>query len=241
MEIMYELAPTKNFLEQAEETKDMVDGWNITDSAVGEPAPSGTAVSCVLKERYPEKITIPLFIMHYKGPVEASGLALAADAMNLDGIIISMGDIPNYGEPIKMLGSSSEARDFLREEVGIEELKLGSLLTANRSMEDITSRINEDWDFFFFLRLEDKTFDKLKKAAEKCKSQNKPIYPYFLVETPRNEEMIDMIGWPPTTTMDKVEEFASRLEGTVDGIIATCAGDHKGIKELLERLQKFRD
>ncbi len=238
---MYELAPTKNFLEQAKETEDLVDGWNITDSAVGEPAPSGTAVSCVLKERYPEKITIPLFIMHYKGPVEAGALGLAGEAMDLDGLMVSMGDDPKYGEPIKMLGSSSEARDFLREKAGVEDLKLGSLLTANRSLEDITSRINESWDFFFFLRLRDETFEMLETVAEKCKAQNKPIYPYFLVETPRNKEMIDMIGWPPTTTMDEVEEFASKLEGTVDGLIATCAGDHEGVKELLERLQKFRD
>jgi len=40
--------------------------------------------------------------------------------------------------------------------------------------------------------------------------------------------------------MDRVEEFTSKLEGIVDGIIATCAGDYEGDRELLERLQKFR-
>jgi hypothetical protein len=30
------------------------------------------------------------------------------------------------------------------------------------------------------------------------------------------------------------------LKGLVDGIIATCAGDSKGDKMLLEKLQKFR-
>jgi hypothetical protein len=52
---------------------------------------------------------------------------------------------------------------------------------------------------------------------------------------------MEMIGWPATATMDTVEEKAARLDGVVDGIIATCAGDAKGDKEMLQKLQKFRD
>ena len=49
-----------------------------------------------------------------------------------------------------------------------------------------------------------------------------------------------MIGWPITATMERADEVAARLEGIVDGIIATCAGDPEGDKELLMKLQKFR-
>jgi hypothetical protein len=49
-----------------------------------------------------------------------------------------------------------------------------------------------------------------------------------------------MIGWPVAATMDKVEEKAAKLDGLVDGIIATCAGDAEGDKEMLQKLQKFR-
>jgi hypothetical protein len=52
--------------------------------------------------------------------------------------------------------------------------------------------------------------------------------------------MVKMIGWPVTASMDRVEEVAGKLEGLVDGLIATCAGDYDGDKELLTRLQKFR-
>ncbi|MEM3055510.1 MAG: hypothetical protein QXM52_07385, partial [Candidatus Bathyarchaeia archaeon] len=106
MKILHEFVPMRKFLKLAEETKDLVDGWNVTDSAAGVPAPSGTAVSCVLKAKYPEKMVVPIFILHYKGPVEVGGLALAADAIGLDGLVLTMGDIPKYGEPIKMLKSS---------------------------------------------------------------------------------------------------------------------------------------
>jgi len=241
MKILHEFVPTRKFLKLAEEIKDLVDGWNITDSAAGIPAPSGTAVSCVLKTKYPDKIVIPIFILHYKGPVEVGGLALAADAVGVDGLVLTMGDIPKYGGPIKMLKSSEEARNFLRTNVRLKNLKLGCLLSARRPVEDSIARVRDDWDFVFFMRLEDKSFPILEQIAKECKRLNKPIYSYFLVKTPRNEEIIKMIGWPVTTTMDQVEEYATKLEGIVDGIIPTCAGDHEGDKELLRKLQKFRE
>jgi len=241
MKILHEFVPTRKFLKVAEETKDLVDGWNVTDSAAGRPAPSGTAVSCVLKTKYPNKIVIPVFILHYKGPVEVGGLALAADAVGLDGLVLTMGDVPKYGEPIKMLKSSEEAREFLRKTVRVKNLKLGCLLTARRSVEDSIARVRDPWDFVFFMRLEDKSLPALEEIAKECKRLGKPIYSYFLVETPKNVDIIKMIGWPVTTTMDRVEEFAAKLEDYVDGIIVTCAGDYKGDIELLEKLQKFRE
>jgi hypothetical protein len=240
MKILNEFVPTRKFLKLAEEIKDLVDGWNVTDSAAGFPAPSGTAISCVLKTKYPDKIIVPIFILHYKGPVEVGGLALAADVIGLDGLVLTMGDVPKYGEPIKMLKSSEEARDFLRTTVRLKNLKLGCLLTARRSVEETIARAREPWDFIYFMRLEDKSFPILEQVAKECKRLNKPIYSYFLVGTPKNAEIVKMIGWPVTTTMDHVEEYAAKLEGLVDGIIATCAGDPEGDKELLGKLQKFR-
>jgi len=240
MKILHEFVPTRKFLKVAEEVKDLVDGWNVTDSAAGIPAASGTAVSCVLKTKYLDKIVIPIFILHYKGPVEVGGLALAADTVGLDGIVLTMGDIPKYGEPIKALKTSEEAQEFLHKTVRVKNLKLGCLLTARRSVEDTITRVRDVWDFFFFMRLEDKSLPILEQVAKECKRLNKPIYSYFLVGTPRNAETIKMIGWPITTTIEHVEEFATKLEGIVDGIIVTCAGDYEGDKELLGRLQKFR-
>lgn len=240
MKILHEFVPTREFLKLGEETHDLVDGWNVTDSAAGVPAPSGTVVSCILKTKYPDKMVVPIFILHYKGPVEVGGLALAADSIGLDGIALSMGDIPKYGEPIKMLKSSEEARDFLRATAHTKDIKLGCLLTARRSAEESIARVRDAWDFVFFMRLEDKSFPVLDQIAKECKRLDKPIYSYFLVGTPKNAEIVKMIGWPITTTMDRVEEYAAKLDGLVDGIIATCAGDYEGDKELLKKLQKFR-
>jgi hypothetical protein len=240
MKILNEFVPTRKFLKLADEIKDLVDGWNVTDSAAGFPAPSGVVVSCILKTKYPEKYVCPIFILHYKGPVEVGGLALASDVVGLDGLAITMGDKPAYGEPIKMLPSSEAARDFIRTTVKTKNLKLGCLLTARVSAEDAIKRAKEPWDFIYFMRLEDKSFPILQQVAAECKKMNKPIYAYFLVGTSKNTEIVKRIGWPTAATMDTVEEKAARLVGLVDGIIATCAGDAEGDKEMLQKLQKFR-
>ncbi len=122
----------------------------------------------------------------------------------------------------------------------MKNLKLGCLLIARRSVEETVARVKDAWDFVFFMRLEEKSLPMLEEVAKECRRLNKPLYAYFLVETPRNVETMKMIGWPATTTIDRVEDFAAKLQGIVDGIIATCAGDHEGDKELLKRLQKLR-
>jgi hypothetical protein len=151
-----------------------------------------------------------------------------------------MGDKPRYGEPIKMLPSSEAARDFIRTSVKTKNLKLGCLLTARQSIENTLARVNEPWDFVYFMRLEDSSFEALKAVSAECKKLNKPLFAYFLVGTDKNVETVKMIGWPTAATMETVEEKAAKLVGLVDGIIATCAGDAEGDKMMLQKLQKFR-
>ncbi len=240
MKILNEFVPTRKFLKLAEELKDLVDGWNVTDSAAGFPAPSGVVVSCLLKSKYPDKYVCPIFILHYKGPVEVGGLALASDIVGLDGLALTMGDKPHFGEPIKMLPSSEAARDFIRTNLKTKNLKLGCLLTARRSIEETLQRVREPWDFVYFMRLQDSSFEALKAVSAECKKLNKPLFAYFLVGTDKNVETVKMIGWPTAATMETVAEKAEKLVGLVDGIIATCAGDAEGDKVMLQKLQKFR-
>src|SRR5665647_619441 len=110
MKILNEFVPTRKFLKLADELKDLVDGWNVTDGAAGYPAPSGVVVSCLLKYKYPEKYVVPIFILKYKGPVEVGGLALASDIIGLDGLAVTMGDNPKFG---CLLYTSPSPRDGL--------------------------------------------------------------------------------------------------------------------------------
>ncbi|MDX1440464.1 MAG: hypothetical protein R3284_11235 [Rubricoccaceae bacterium] len=260
MKLLYEFIPRLNFTETAEKVSALVDGWNITDSAGGRPAPGGAAVACVLKQIYPDKMALPMLIMNYKGAVEIGAAALAAEAMGVDGMIPDPGDPPSHGSLLKMGDDGSTeilsdpdeilayrrsmaaegVKDYLRNTVKISKVEMGCLLTARVPAELAIQRLKNGWDFCFFLRLEQEALPKLKQIAEECKRLGKPIYPYFVVGTPRNQKVLNMIGWPATTDMENAERFAADLEGVVDGIIATCLGDAAGDIELLERLQKFR-
>lgn len=262
MKLLYEFVPRLNFIESGEAVKDLVDGWNVTDSAGGTPAPAATAVACVLKTKYPDKIVIPMLITNYKGPVEIGAIALAAEAVGIDGIIPDPGDPPKYGYLIRTredgrneilgcpeqvsayrrsTGPAEEVTSFIRNMIKVKNLKIGCLLTARRPVEDAIARINDGWGFCFFLRLEDASLPKLKEIAAECKRLDKRIYPYFVVETAKNKKALERIGWPASATMEGAEQFAADLEGVVDGIIPTCLGDAAGDRELLEKLQKFRN
>jgi len=261
MRLLYEFIPKANFVELADEIADLLDGWNITDSASGIPAPSATAVACTLKTKYPAKLAFPMLITNYKGPVEVAAVAKACEAVGIDGMIPDPGDAPKYGHPIRIrkdggceiitsqeefenfrrsTGPAEEIREFLREVVKVNNLRLGCLITSRRPVEDAIARIKEPWDFCFFLRLDEQSLPKLKEVSSECKKLGKPIYPYFVVETPKNKKILERIGWSPTTTLEGAEEFAKKLDGVVDGIIATCLGDLEGDKRLLEVLQKVR-
>ncbi len=98
----YALIPTLDPSARPTWLKHLVDGWNITDSAGGRPAPSAAAVACVLKQVYPDKLAFPMLIMNYKGAVEIGAAALAAEAVGVDGMIPDPGDPPAYGNLIKM-------------------------------------------------------------------------------------------------------------------------------------------
>lgn len=76
--------------------------------------------------------------------------------------------------------------------------------------------------------------------AEECRRLDKPIYPYFVVGTPKHQKILERIGWPASATMETAETFVADLEGVVTGVIATCLGDVAGDMELLEKIQKFR-
>jgi hypothetical protein len=261
IKLLYEFVPRLDFLQAAESVKDLVDGWNVTDSAGGVPAPSATAVASVLKTRYPDKIVIPMLITNYKGPVEIGAAALAAEAAGIDGIIPDPGDPPKYGHPIwtktdgscqllsndneiaeyrRATGPAEGVRDFLRTSIKIKKTRIGCLLTARRPVESAITRINDEWDFCFFLRLDEESLPKLKEIAGECKRLGKPIYPYFVVETGKNKKSLERIGWAPSATMDGAEDFIEELNGVVDGVIPTCLGDAAGDRELLEKFQKFR-
>ncbi len=262
MKILYEFIPKLDFVKSAENVKDLIDGFNITDSASGMPAPGGTAVACVLKKIYPDKITIPTLISNYQGPVELGAAALAAEAMGVDGMLPDPGDPPKYGKLIwtkedgscKMLSDPDEileyrrstgpaegVRDYLRNNVNISKIQLGCLLTARVPAEAAIERMKDNWDFGFFLRLEESTVPKLKEIAAECKRLGKPIYPYLVVGTPKNQKILDRIGWPASATMETAEKMVADLEGSVTGVIATCLGFVSSDMELLGKLQKFRN
>ncbi|MEM2282054.1 MAG: hypothetical protein QXH26_00695 [Candidatus Hadarchaeales archaeon] len=256
MLVLQELVPKSDFLQVAHEQRELVDGWFVTDSSRGIPAPSGTVVGSVLKSKYPDKTVLPVCILHYKSRVEVGALALAAAAVGVDGMVVDgprfvldptsgelkplWGDAPRYGEFVAMFRSPEEGREFLRETLGIKNLKIGGLISARFSSEECVAKAEDRWDFLVFMRLAEDSMYKLEEVSRACRKAGKPLYTYLMVATPKNRGLIGKIGWP-SLSMERVEDFCEGLTGMVNGLIPTCVGDREGERELLRRLQKFRE
>ncbi len=109
------------------------------------------------------------------------------------------------------------------------------------SIVDMVNRVKTGWDFALFMRLSDQTYPALIDLSKEMRKLNIPLYTYVLVGTPRNTEILKQIGWEPTTTINNVVNYVEKLNGIVDGVIATCAGDYQGDLEVLKALNnKFR-
>ncbi|MEM4526199.1 MAG: hypothetical protein QXN18_00370 [Nitrososphaerota archaeon] len=248
MKILYELIPSRRLLDKVGEMMDLVDGWSIADSSFGFPAPSATAIGCALKVKYPDKLILPIFVLSYKSPVEAAALALAAETLGLDGLVLTLGDEPKYGEVEKCWSSSEDARDFLRKQVGVKNIKFGCMLSPAPvkdrygkkvfTIEDMVKRVKSGWDFTIFMRLTDETYTVLEKLSGELSSINIPIYAYVMVETQKNRGTINRIGWKPTTTIENIGNTIERLEKIAEGVVIACAGDDEGGVEVLRRLKK---
>jgi len=157
---------------------------------------------CFWKNKYPDKIVMPIFILNYKGLVDVGALVLVAEAVGLDGIVLTMGDEPKYGDPLgpKYWNKTEDARDFLRNEIKIQTLKLGCLLSLRPQRDrygvrtfnpkDMVERVKTGWDFAFFLRLTPETLPLLEDVSRELKKMKIPLYTYILIKTPRNVDML---------------------------------------------------
>jgi len=161
------------------------------------------------------------------------------------------GDEPRYGEPLgsKYWRRTEDAKDFLKNEIKIRTTKLGCLLsprprrverygTKEFNIDDMINRVKSGWDFALFMRLTEETLPALEQLSRGIRELklNVSLYTYVLIGTPRNADTLKQIGWTPTTKPDNVREFLERIDGLVDGVIITAAGDYQGELEVLKKI-----
>ena len=73
-------------------------------------------------------MSYPIFILHYKGPVEVGGLALASDIIGLDGLAVTMGDKPKVRRTHKDATIIRGSKRLHTHQSKTKNLKLGCLL-----------------------------------------------------------------------------------------------------------------
>ena len=218
------------------EFRDLVDGVDIPESSLGYPSVNSVALAAILINLFNVKSIahIRLADLNHVGFLS---LASAAEALGVKYLLVTVGDPPVLGRNVDQL-TSEEALDIARE-YGIKKLKIGAILSMRFPIEKIFERLDRGFDFYLVLRLSSENLDKFIKVSRKAHDLGKELYPYVIVGTAKNRNLLSRIG-QPYVTLDKLKGFLAKIDEFADGIIVSCPKDRVGLRKSLEIVKEFR-
>ena len=88
------------------------------------------------------------------------------------------------------------------------------------------------------LDFSEENLDKFAKVSEKAKSLGRKLYPYVIVATERNIDLLSKIG-QPYVTLDRLELFLTKIKHLVNGIIVSCPKDRRGLIKALHAAKRI--
>ncbi len=235
MEIISELSPgrihgLKPYLPWVVELSDGVD---IPESPLGIPHPNAVAVATYLKGVYGVRV-FPHVRLRDLGEVGLISMAYAARILGIDALVLLQGE---GGGRSCSERTTEEAVEYVRSFKGLEELRVGGILTLKYPAEKIVKRGLSSLDFFLVMRYSGALSTELKEVLERIRAAGKKLYVYVLVETERNREVVESIGQPFVKDVD-VPAFVEDAEEFFDGAIISVPKDREGMRMLLEVVRK---
>jgi len=223
MEIIAEVAPSLNrddFLKRLVKLKTFVDRVDIPEAPGGKAVAHSIAAGVLAKQQGLEPIVhIRLLDVNKTGFKSLLG---AACLLDLKYVVVLQGDPPAEGSPV---------RDVATEEAVVEVKKMGlragALLSLRREYE---KRLEVGADFYLALHF---------NYRDQLRGLPRSVYPYIIVETPRNTSLIQRLrqtAVPPQRAVELVEE----IDGVVDAVVVSVPGDFETLIEILRRVKISR-
>ncbi|MEZ0248661.1 MAG: 5,10-methylenetetrahydrofolate reductase [Thermoproteus sp.] len=209
MKIIAELLPSTSrtvVMRRAKAISDYTNLVDIPDSPGGRPSAHAVAVAYIAKESGLDPIAHirlrDLNLLAYRSILGAAKL------FELERVVLLMGDPPEVGQPVDHL--NTEAAVVIAREYGF---KVGVLLSMKRNYAE---RIKIGADFYLVLNLERPS--RLEELA------GLEAYPYLLIRTEKNAELISRLR-QPAITLESLRAFMEGLESYAKGVILSAPGD----------------
>lgn len=240
MKVIAELEPTRNrekLLARVKMLAPNVDAIDIPEAPMGRPIASAPVLAAHLKALYPTLSFIPHIRVIDVNRVGLLSIAGGLKAAGVEEAVLLRGDDPAEGTVVNDL-DVEEAAALVKTRIRGAP-RLGAMLSIRYPREKIASRLLSSLDFFMVLRaLHDR--EKLAWVAGEARRLGKRLYAYIIVYSERNrEKLLSMLGDQPLYPLDRVEEAAEALRGTVDGVVVSSPGDVDAVVKACQRLARI--
>ncbi len=211
---------------------ELADAIDIPESPLGIPHPNSVATAAYLKARYGCEV-IPHVRLTDLNKVSLLSLAYAAKAFDVYGLVILRGEghVPDW------VSSSEEAALIIKGTKGLRDLRLGAILSLRHPPDKIVKRVEGPFSFFLATRLDLRNPEEQEKSLRHARSLGKEVYPYVIVATKDNRDVISYVK-QPFITEGELRDVIERLEGLVDGVVVSVPHDREGLKRCLRKLAR---
>ncbi len=214
------------------EVAELADAVDIPESPLGIPHPNSVATAAYLKARYGCKV-VPHVRLVDLNKVSLLSLAYAAKAFGAYGLVILTGE----GRAPLWAGSSEEAALIIKGTKGLRDLRLGAILSLRYPHDKIRERVEGPFSFFLATRLDPRNPEKQGELLRYVKLLGKEVYPYVIVVTKGNRDVISYMK-QPFITEGELRDVVGSLEGLVDGVVVSVPHDREGLKRCLRILTR---
>lgn len=230
-EVVFEVGKGKKRMYQIKDfickKRDIFDGIDIPESPLGIPSINSIVAGSLVKGTCPELSVFSHMRLIDLNPISFISLLSSAELANIDSIFITQGE-KNEKKDSYLL--STEEAFALASKYGLSE-RLGAILSLSYEFEAINRRLEAGFKRFLVLRFSEDNSEKFLAVAERAKKAGIELYPYIILKTERNKDIIERMGQPSYEAKD-LKEIVKKLEGFVGGIVLSTAGDFKSLLSL---------
>ncbi len=209
----------------------LADAIDIPESPLGIPHPNSVATAAFIKAAYGCEV-IPHVRLADLSEVSLLSLAYAARAYGAYGLVILRGEGGGGS-----FASSEDAAKAVHSAKGLEGLKLGAILSLRFNDGDILTRAAGSFEFFLVTRLNPRNPLGRAEVLEAVRGLGKEVFPYIIVATPENADVVTRVG-QPCVNEERLPELVEVLEGVVDGVIVSVPHDRAGLLRCLKALRR---
>ncbi len=235
MELIAELDPVAALdAGMAAQAAGLYDWLDVPDSPMGKPSVNSLLASCMLSGVNDGRVIAHLRVqdinlLAFKSTVKT------LRATGIRRLVLLQGDRPYRGSSLGDVSVDEAVRYVRRQVPGLE---VGVLVSARKSRGEIEKRLDLEPDFILLLNYQS---GGLEWIAGEARRRGIKVYPYLVVETRRNRELLSRVRRESIVGLEDLPSTVRMLSDLVDGVLVSSPGDFMGLLEAGRLLAGLRN